>query len=170
MAKDNVLCVPEDAEASAELGSTMVLSCKMVLLPLSLSRVNGRRRQLLAPLLPPSLSLTLSSGAAALARAGGWPAWWPAWWPWLERSDAAAQRHGRPPSCAGLSHRRLPEGETAGDKNWACPFRPFSGASALLSLYILFLLLFCEVSCVVGAGAGNGGAVVGAGRPDLTCK
>ena len=33
----------------------------------------------------------------------------------------------------GLSRWRLPEGETAGDKNWACPFRPFSGASALLS-------------------------------------
>jgi len=134
-------------------GSTVVLSCKMVLLPLSLSRVNGRRQQLLAPLLPPSLSLTLNSGVGALARAGGSGAaatgtggpqrrrglahapahGWPAWWPWLGRSDAAAQRHGRPPSCAGLSRRRLLEGETAGDKNWACPFRPFSGASALLS-------------------------------------
>ena len=71
--KDSVLCVPEDTEASIELGSTMVLSCKMVLLPLSLSRsrVNSQRQQLLAPLLPPSLSLTVSSGAAALARASG---------------------------------------------------------------------------------------------------
>ena len=57
---------------------------------LFLSHVNGRRQQLLAPLIPPSLSLTLSSGAGALAWPGG--------------SSAAATGIGGPQRGRGLAH------------------------------------------------------------------